>query len=375
MNFAYDRYKPVRWTLSKDWDTEMAFDRAIQRLNKTSSPGIPFCKEQTSIGKWLQWDGIRCNSDQRERLWHYVQQVMNGEYKHQYRVFIKNEMHNKQKVREGRWRLIMASSLPVQVVWQMLFGELNDKLNDKVYETPSFHGFIMCGGGWKMLRHYLKSNRLTKCIDKRAWDINSPGWVYRAILALRIMLCKNPSNKWVKIALQLYRDAYEEAELVFPEGQIYKQNEPGIMKSGLVNTISDNSIAQDLLHIGACLRACLPITPLIATGDDTAQQLVTDDYLEHLEQLGCVVKEVVEGYQFMGFDHENFTPMYPAKHLAALMVQKPEHVEETLDAYMHVYVHHPYYEKYRRVSQKLGFSIQPKERHEFWLDNPLSLKG
>lgn len=358
-----------------DWDTEAAFDRAIHRLNKTSSPGIPFCKEQPTIGKWLGWDGIKCDPDQRARLWHYVQQVMEGTYEHQYRVFIKSEMHSAKKAREKRWRLIMASSLPVQVVWQMLFGYLNDQLNDQIYETPSFHGFIMCGGGWKSLRRYLRLNRMTKCIDKQAWDINSPGWVYWAILILRIMLCKNPNEKWNKIAWRLYKDAYKNSVLVFPEGQIFRQLIEGIMKSGLVNTISDNTIAQLLLHIGACLRAGCKITPMIATGDDTTQELVTDDYLEHLEKLGCKVKEVVEGYQFMGFDHEKFTPMYPEKHLAALMVQKPEHVEETLDAYMHIYVHHPFYEKFRRVSQTLGFSIQPKERHEFWLDNPLSLRS
>lgn len=370
-------YKPARWTLPDNWDTRENFEIVVRNLEMTSSPGIPYCKEQPTIGKWLKWNGVTTDAFQLERLWHDVNLVINGEWKHEFRVFVKQELHSQKKAKEGRWRLITAAALPVQVVWHMLFRYQNQKFLDTLYETPSFQGFVAPGGGWKKLYRYMKYHKLNYCLDKSSWDVNAPGWVFRLALMFRKHSCKNNNSpafkRWERVAEAMYKDAYFDAVLTFPDGRRFQQTFLGFQKSGVVNTISDNSLMQVGLHAGACIRLRCPITPIIATGDDTAQQEPPEGYIAVLEELGCVVKEVVRGYQFMGFDHKNFTPMYPHKHIANAFHQKREFLEETIGAYLHWYVHHPYYERWVSLAMDLGLDPGSRFSHEYWLDNPQAL--
>lgn len=343
----------------------------------TSSPGIPYCKESPTIGKWLEWDGLKVNPDKETRLWYDVQRVFKGEWQHEFRVFVKQELHAKHKAQEGRWRLITAAALPVQVVWHMCFQEQNKLFIETLYEHPSFQGFVAPGGGWKRLRAYLKYYKLNNCLDKSSWDVLAPGWVFRMTLLFRKHTCKSFGlphfGRWQTIAEALYADAYQNAILTFPDGSRFRQTFLGFQKSGVVNTIADNSIMQVELHAAACVRLGIPISRIIATGDDTVQEEIPENYVEVLEKMGCVVKEVVKGYQFMGFDHENFYPMYPFKHLANVIYQKPQHLAETLGAYLHWYVHHPFYPRWVSVARKLGFDPGDPFSHKYWLDNPQAL--
>lgn len=371
---ALKKYKRARWKLPSDWKSREAFNRALLSLNKTSSPGIPYCKEKPTNGDWLQWDGVQADPFQAERLWNDVQDVFNGTYKHRFRAFVKKEMHTAQKASEKRWRLILASSLPVQVAWQMLFSYQNDILNDRVGDTPSFQGYIPIAGGWKRLRRLLKENKMRTCLDKSGWDVNAPGWVFKLALRLRWQLCENQDLEWLDIAERLYADAYENSVITLPGGETYQQEIPGFMKSGLVNTISDNSFAQFFLHAGACLRLGRRVTKIIATGDDTVQEDegVDEEYLIELQRLGCIIKEVVYGLQFMGFDHEDFTPMYPHKHIANALHQDERYLKDTLEAYMAWYAHHPYYHKWKKIAQQLGYTTPSLFEVKYWLDDPRS---
>lgn len=348
-------------------------------LDKTSSPGIPYCKQQPTIGKWLKWNGLHADPDQEAILWYDVQRVFKGEFNHEFRMFVKQELHSPAKAEEGRWRLIAASALPVQVVWHMLFDYQNQKFIDTLYETPSFQGFVAPGGGWKKLRRYMKYFQLDYCLDKSSWDIYAPAWVFRMSLQVRKYTCKSYGEshfqEWERMADLMYDDAYNNAVLTFPDGRRFIQQFLGFQKSGVVNTISDNSIHQYCLHVGACLRANEEIGVLIATGDDTVQKCPRnpDRYIAELQNMGCVVKEVVRGYQFMGFDHEFFYPMYPHKHIANVMHQKESFLAETLGAYLHWYVHHPYYPRWVSLTRKLGLDPGHKFSHQFWLDDPRAL--
>lgn len=363
--------------MPEDWNSYDSFLEIVRELDKTSSPGIPYCKEQPSIGKWLEWDGLQSNPDKIARLWYDVQKVIVGEWQHEFRVFVKQELHVEKKAREGRWRLITAVSLPVQVAWHMCFKIQNNKFIETLYQTPSFQGFVAMGGGWKRLRRYMEYKKLNHCLDKSSWDVNAPGWVFLLTLEFRKRTCKNFDqpwfSEWSRLATALYQDAYNDAVLTFPDGSRFQQNFIGFQKSGVVNTISDNSLMQVELHIAACQRLGIQISNIIATGDDTVQEEIPDEYIDVLQELGCVVKELVVGKQFMGFDHENFSPIYPHKHIANLAYQKPAFIPETLGAYLHWYVHHPYYNRWVATARALGLDPGSKFSHQYWLDNPQAL--
>lgn len=343
------RYKAARWELSPDWDTRESFERALRRLDMQSSPGIPLMREAPTNGDWLRWEGCDGCPIQKDRLWLMVQDVMAGKYHHFWRVFIKEEPHKPSKAEEGRWRLIIAASLPVQIAWQMTFGKLNDKFIDTCFKTPSMQGLVYVGGGYKQFRTFCRMLQLRTCIDKSAWDFNSPGWVYfQVCLPLRRRLCINPTEKWLQVATALYEDAYHNSVLQLEDGTTYQQLFRGFMKSGVVNTISDNSLGQVALHALAEKRLFNEndqkrMSPILATGDDTIQRRSGDQYLDELEKAGCIVKECNDGYEFMGFDlNEDFKPMYPTKHLVSIMHQKQEFVAQVLDSYMRMYIKTPW---------------------------------
>ncbi len=121
-----------------------------------------------------------------------VQGALAGHYQRQCRAFVKDEPHKLAKAKEGRLRLIIASSLPVQVVWHVCFREMNNLLISRVYQTPFVHGLVLCYGGWRRFLVEAATLGFEVGKDLSAWDINAPGWVFRADLELRRRLCENP---------------------------------------------------------------------------------------------------------------------------------------------------------------------------------------
>lgn len=182
---AEKHYMEVRCEIPEDFDQYSHYERCLRKLDMTSSPGIPYCREATTNGQWLKWDGMNMSLIQKQRLWHDVQEVFTGNYDMLIRTFIKLEPHKKSKCEEKRWRLIMAAPLPVQVAWQMLFSMLNDKEIERSYVIPSQQGLVMVNGGWKRYLEQWTSQGLQGSLDKSAWDWTAPYWMLFLDLQLR----------------------------------------------------------------------------------------------------------------------------------------------------------------------------------------------
>lgn len=368
-------FQKARRPLPTDWNSRASFDRVLLRLDRTSSPGWPLMREQPTIGKWLFGDSLHPNPIRANLLWHMVQDVLRGEFEHFYKVFIKCEPHKLEKARQGRWRLIIMSSLPYQVVWHMAISHLETAFLQEVGRTPLMHAFVYYGGGWKRFRHIASVRRLRWCSDKSGWDWNAPGWVFHVCCELRKRLTDGATPEWELLLDRLYKDAYEESTLILPTGEVYQQQTSGLMKSGLVPTISDNGLAQIALHVRAELRLGVPATNIIATGDDTMQEIPQDPeaYLSELQRGGCVVKEYGIGSDFMGFDihDDGFKPRYVAKHLVNLIYQEDQYLAETLESYAMMYVHRPvFFDYWKLVASKLGVSLPSRQYFKYFADNP-----
>lgn len=369
---AEEQFAAVRWKLPDDWDSRAAFDRVLWDLDKTSSPGFPLMREAPTIGDWLKWTPNGPDLVQAERLWFMVQQVFAGTYDHIFRVFVKDEPHKIAKAQEGRWRLIIASSLPVQVVWNMCFRYMNQLLIDKVYQTPSLQGLILCYGGWKRFLAFARSNNWTMSKDLSGWDVNAPGWVFKVDLELRHRLCINPSSGWSNVVNRLYTDAFCDAKLLFSNGLVYQQKFSGFMKSGCYNTISTNSNSMYFMHVIASMRSGIPITHQGAVGDDTIQPPFPDGYLDELERLGCRVKEVQDGLEFIGtnFRTGKPDPMYLEKHLVSICITSDP--ESTLDSFCRLYAHSPHLNAWLEIADQLGYKMHSSYYYKFWYDSPMA---
>lgn len=366
-------YAPTQTSLRPDWATRARFEELVRTLDNSSSPGWPYMREAPTIGKWLgvSPDGTP-DPVQVERLWYDVGQVLAGQYEHIFRVFIKDEPHKISKIEAGKYRLIVASSLPMQMVWKMCLEEQNDELN-KPYRTPSAHGLAFCYGGWRRFMAACSTRGIKYSRDISAWDVNAPGWVFDVTKEVRKRLFRVVDNTWLRTMDMLYEDAFADSKLMFSAGVVVQQQFRGFMKSGLLVTISDNSLAMVAMHTLACLRSGMRIGAIMATGDDVVQSLVSDDYLQRLEESGCRVKEVLHKLEFMGTDFTSGKPepLYFSKHVVTLPLKR-EVLEQTLDAYARLYVHSDKYRFWQAVAARLGVTLRSQHYYRFWYDSPLA---
>lgn len=379
-----DRFRQVRAKLPEDWNSRERFNKTLLGLERQSSPGYPLCKQAPTIDQWLYKGKPFPDAHRAETLWLMVQSVFEGTYDHIFKVFIKREPHTDKKAKQGRWRLIMATSLPVQVAWHMAIEHL-EKSFLKLYKSPLMHGLTYYGGGWRWFAEYAKFNNLKWCADKSGWDWNSPYWVYKICLELRKNLTTGATPEWIRVLELLYKDAYQESKVILPDGTILKQVLWGLMKSGLVPTISDNGICQVAIAILALKiiarikKQRLRHKNMVSTGDDTFEEIPDDEelYVEVMQSLGCVIKQYGIGEEFMGFrvTEEGIEPLYLAKHLKNLEMQKVEFLQETIEGYMRMYAHDAdLFQFFETLAIKLGFSMPSRTYFRYFMDNPDALE-
>jgi len=370
--YCLEQYYSGMDTLPDDWDSFPRFQALLRELDFSSSPGWPYMREAPTIGAWLGWDGVdKMDPVQVDRLWFDVQRVMLGDYKHIFRVFVKDEPHKIAKAQASKWRLIIAASLPVQMAWRMCFSHQNKWLNDHPYETPSAHGLVFCYGGWRRFMAHVNTLGLRVSRDISAWDVNAPGWVMRTVRDLRLRFSHYPDHRWRDVATRLYRDAYDQPRLLFSHGFVLQQQYSGFVKSGLFNTISDNSIAMVAMHVAASLRLGRSPCPIWATGDDVLQAVISDAYIDKLEELGCRVKEWEQAPVFMGtrFEQNGPLPMYLEKHLVKFVTSETKIWPELLDAYGRLYCHSDWhFELWRQVASHSGVTLRSQSYYRFWYD-------
>lgn len=330
-------------------------------------------KEATTNAQWLKWDGVNVDEIQKHRLWFDVQKVLADDFDTFLRVFIKQEPHKYKKAVAGRWRLIVASSLPVQVAWHMLFSILNDVEIEQTYNIPSQQGVLLVKGGWKQYYRSWQERGLTCGLDKSAWDWTAPKWAIDMDLDLRYRLCRgNEKEKWHQIARGLYRHMFEDPKLILSDGTIYQQKVPGVMKSGCVNTISINSHCQVFLHLAVCFDNGWPIHPLpVCCGDDTLQSHIHVHDLDAYRRYGVVVKSASTNMEFVGheFNDHGPQPMYVLKHLKKLRYVSDDILPQYLDSMARMYVHSPYYIIWESIARELGIDLPfSKSAYEYWYD-------
>lgn len=354
-----------------DWMSFERFKYHLSQLDNTSSPGWPYMRTATTIGAWLGADGLG-NYDERkiQTLWHDTQLVLAGKYEHLFRVFVKDEPHKRKKIESHKWRLIIATSLPVQMVWRMAFDHQNKWLNAHPYTTPSAHGLVFPHGGWRRFKSMVDTLGLRWSRDIAAWDVNAPGYLLRDVRRVRKRF--GGPDSWLRVVDLLYDDAFVHPKLLFSNGIVLEQTYEGFQKSGTFNTISDNSQAMAIGHFHACRRARMPVCPVRATGDDVLQAAWSDSYGAALETLGMVVKEVTTACVFMGTDFtDRPKPVYFEKHIVNLASTTAE-LSEVLDSYVRLYCYSEHLDFWHEVARQLGVKVRSKAYCQFWYGSPLA---
>lgn len=311
----------VEWELPADFLTFSHFLRVLGDVDFSSSPGYPYRLRAPSNSVFFKRrdDGV-IPSDRLLEVWDLVELQIRERVSDPIYLFVKQEPHKKAK--KGRKRLISSVSIIDQIIDQMLFSGFNQWLIDDAATGPVKAGWNIMAGGWKTLPVSGWS------LDKKAWDWTVKPWALQMCLEFRRSTLKSGPHDalWYSLASWRYWELFYNARFALPDGSIHKQLKPGIMKSGCVNTIADNSLMQLILHFRVCAE--LEVEPgwIWALGDDTRQQTPRDkrSYLDRLNQY-ALVKQDTELCEFAGYRYTggNIEPLYRGKHAFNMLYCDP----------------------------------------------------
>lgn len=333
----------------QEWfDTE--FDLAIKDLRPQATTGLgPLAYYGADVGTALLWDPIRACYDASRvevlRGWTRMRFIAPREAD-PILVFVKPEPHSKQKIKEGRLRLIAAVGLIDTMVDRICFGWLARKVLATVGKTPALIGWSPYSGGHRFIS-FRYGGEPAMCLDRSSWDWTVQGWLLDVLKDVIKLLAMQAPPWWREWLDTRWEVLFKDALFGFRDGTRVRQPGWGVMKSGCYLTLVLNSMSQVVIHLIACRR--LGIDPemkhFLCMGDDTIQKVVLRmlEYIECLEQLGAVVKPpyVSTKYEFCGHlvDGLKLTPAYRSKHIFKILSAGPEELGLLLSAYQWCYLH------------------------------------
>lgn len=330
-------YAAARWEIPEDFLERTHFERVVlTKLDWTSSPGYPYLLRATNNGLFFKKseDGPPCPLIM-EQVWTEVQCRLEGRNPPDHiRLFVKAEAHSAKKLASERYRLISSVSVVDQIIDHMLFDDMNDLMIDNWYQLPSKAGWSCFGGGWR----FMPSGKETwMATDASAWDWTVRPWLIDLTLQLRKDLCRNMNPRWLECAERRYMQLFANPTFITSGGLVLRQLNPGVMKSGCVNTIADNSMMQAILHSRVCIEMGQVVTPLFSMGDDRLQE-VPDNRNVYIGKTAefCNLKSVALVNEFAGFRFEGrrVEPVHKGKHAFNLLHMNPKYECETANSYI-----------------------------------------
>lgn len=210
------------------------------------------------------------------------------------------------------------------MVDRWLFSDWLDAEISAVSHITSKSGWAPFPEGYKEFRNAFRNEVLAT--DCRAFDWTFPDWVVLQLYKIRCDQCLNQDAAYFRAVKRRYMEVLgPDAVVRLPSGKRLRQCVYGIMKSGWLRTISDNSAAQFIINVIAwCRLTGEPFPPFWAMGDDVIMEWLgkidVEEFVRILNSLGVVIKSYNYERGFAGFKFEReggvdyVTPLYPGKH-------------------------------------------------------------
>lgn len=204
------------------------------------------------------------------------------------RLFVKNEPHNRKKLKEGRYRLISSISIIDQIVERLMFGPQNT-LEISMWRTiPSKPGMGLslaeqAKSIWDELsKHHTRSPACEADISGFDWSVQS--WELWADWRMRCSLGRFDEQLEQASKARFY--CLMNSVFQLSNGVLVSQGLPGLMKSGSYCTSSSNSRIRNLMAELIGSEWC------IAMGDDSVEGYVPNAR-EKYEALGHICKDYI----------------------------------------------------------------------------------
>lgn len=362
-------FSKASWSIPTDFMQKSHYERVLGRLDWTSSPGYPYMRQSPTNGQMFGVCGGVPDPDRVDHYWQVVQEQIRMRTSDPIRLFVKGEAHKKSKIEEGCYRLISSVSVIDQIIDHMLFADMNQALIDAQAFIPSKAGWSAYGGGWRGM-----PREKWMAIDKRSWDWSVLGWLVEMTLEVRASLCLNLTQDWYELALWRYQQLFMHPLFITSGGLLLRQLIAGIMKSGCVNTISDNSIMQVILHLRVCFEMGIHPGQIFSMGDDTLQEPIAPERLrEYLDLLAqfSILKDCHMENDFAGtrFNGRHMEPLYRGKHAFNLLHLNDEFKQQIADSYVLQYHRSNYRDLMEDLFQLMGLEIRSREERDAIYDD------
>lgn len=301
-------YSKARWFAPFD---RVPKDGALRTL---ANQQLDLCVDQASPGYPYVWQGVSLNKDIKgslelremvvQRYIRLMECVRDGKAlpKPVVRIFVKPEPHKIEKIQKGNLRLIWALPIEYQMLHRTFFGPSLAAELRNYRDTPTKVGMSWLYGGAHVIYHSIDDGSAKIADeDKKGWDISASASEIGTDRDVRWRLCLNP-NEVFKFGFDQCYETLLSSYLIFSDGTVLEQVEPGIVRSGSLITISGNSRMQVILKVMYCEEHCGGYDDgkhrAIAIGDDTLARFHGIDekhYVEWLASRGYKCKQIEIG--------------------------------------------------------------------------------
>jgi hypothetical protein len=358
--------QPAQWRVPSDFMTYQHYQRVVETIDMTSSPGYPYLLNYPTNASMFNYKEGVYDQNRIEQVWSMVLAQIVNRRVDPIRLFIKPEPHSRRKMELGRYRLISSVSVIDQIIDAMLFGEMNAAIIDNWLYTPVRVGWSPLNGGWRCMPYMTEQI----AIDKSSWDWTAQGWLFDTVLQIRTRLCQTNTEKWLELASWRYKALFQQPWFVTSRGLLLQQKSPGVMKSGCFNTLIDNSIMQLILHTRCMIRMGKPIGNILVMGDDTLQDALYGDELDRYISIlsECsIVKAHEYKLEFCGFSFHvsgNVEPVYRGKHAYKILYMNEKIASEMADSYALLYHRSKYRSLIRSLFERMGLRLRSETEAE-----------
>lgn len=289
-------YREAHYEVPADWRSRYRILQSIDGLKATSSPGYPWCLSLPTNERLVEVFGREAIADMVEERLDAVLKYGVSVEKSLTRVFIKREPHKMKKIINGEVRLIWSPNVIDQLVDQMVYRwSLNAEI-ERHQDIPSKPGFTwFYGGADQLYKATAKRFGGGECVelDKSGWDWTVQAWYHDVDLEWRLSRVRGEVPVDWEHVMRVRTEHHKLTPVVFSDGTVLDQVQPGLMKSGLVNTLSTNSFLQVFIKVMYALSVsgCFDehVHGIIAQGDDTLEKVPDEEregYLRFIRELG-----------------------------------------------------------------------------------------
>lgn len=239
-------YRSASWRIPSLWWSDQHIRGLILDLNPRASPGWPFNVEAGTIQEYVKKVGVDVVVAQvQQRLAKFRaggQLLWDPDH-----LFIKTEGHKVKKREEKAWRLIWGNSIICQILQRIVL--LPSLLAEQAAgrDAPCAARGLKNGETHLLIKELLDEKGVFNCFatDCSGFDMTVNSDVIQLDCEDRRNLCENAEDgdragEYWALYDEVYRRTYCNS-IIFGDGWVYEQQDPGIQRSGSLITFSLNS--------------------------------------------------------------------------------------------------------------------------------------